>query len=151
MLEIDRGNLTGDIMPFNEVILRVVLVVGGAVAVFTGFDFAAGGIRSLGLEGPVLSLTASDPHALDVRDSHARFLGGVWLTVGLVFLASAARLHALKVALLASTVMIFIGGVARFSTGVPETLFDPAVIGSLTAELIGMPVLFYWVWNTGRA
>jgi hypothetical protein len=60
-------------------------------------------------------------------------------------------LHALKVALLASTVMIFIGGVARFSTGVPETLFDPAVIGSLTAELIGMPVLFYWVWNTGRA
>jgi hypothetical protein len=138
-------------MPINEVILRVVLAVAGAFVVFTGFDFAVGGIRSLGLEGPVLSLTATDPHALDLRDSHTRFLGGVWLTVGLVFLASAARLHALKVALLASTVMIFIGGVARFSTGVPEVLFDPALIGSLTAELIGMPVLFYWVWNTARA
>jgi len=138
-------------MPMNEVILRIVLVIGGAFAAFTGFDFAVGGIRSLGLEGPVLSLTATDPHGLDVRDSHARFLGGVWMTVGLVFLASAARLHALKVALLACTVMIFIGGVSRFSTGVPEVLFEPAIIGSLTAELIGMPILFYWVWNTRRA
>lgn len=137
-------------MPVNEVILRVVLIVGGAFAVFTGADFAFGGIRSLGLEGPVLSITATDAHALDERDSHARFLGGVWLTVGLVFLVSAARLHALKVALLACTVMIFIGGVARFSTGAPEVLLEPAIIGSLTAELIGMPILFYWVWNTRR-
>ena len=138
-------------MPLSEIILRVVLVVGGAFAVFTGFDFAVGGIRSLGLEGPVLSLTTSDPHALDLRDSHARFLGGVWLTVGLVFMASAARLQSLRVALLASTAMIFMGGVARFSTYAPEVLFDPAIMGSLTAELIGMPVLFYWVWNTRRA
>jgi hypothetical protein len=138
-------------MPFNEMLLRAALAIGGAFAVFTGFDFAVGGIRSLGLEGPVLSLTATDPHALDVRDSHTRFLGGVWLTVGLVFLGAAFRLQALKTALLASTVMIFIGGVARFSTAVPEILFEPAIIGSLTAELIGMPVLFYWVWNTHRA
>lgn len=138
-------------MPLSEIILRVVLVVGGAFAVFTGFDFAVGGIRSLGLEGPVLSLTTTDSHALDLRDSHARFLGGVWLTVGLVFMASAVRLQSLRVALLASTVMIFMGGVARFSTYAPEVLFDPAIMGSLTAELIGMPVLFYWVWNTRRA
>lgn len=138
-------------MPINEAVLRIVLVIGGAFAVFTGFDFAAGGIRSLGLEGPVLSLTTSDPHALDARDSHTRFLGGVWLTVGLVFIASAFRLQALRVALLASTVMIFMGGVARFTTYAPEVLFDPAIIGALTAELIGMPILFYWVWNTRRA
>jgi len=138
-------------MPINEIILRIVLVIGGAFAVFTGFDFAAGGIRSLGLEGPVLSLTAPDPHALDARDSHTRFLGGVWLTVGLVFIASAIRLQALRVALLASTVMIFMGGVARFTTYAPEVLLDPAITGALTAELIGMPVLFFWVWNARRA
>lgn len=138
-------------MPLGEVILRVVLVIAGAFVVFTGIDFAAGGIRSLGLERPALSLTATDPHGFDIRDSHARFLGGLWMTVGLIFFASAARLHALKVALLACTVMIFIGGVSRFTTGVPEILFDPAIIGSLTAELIGMPLLFYWVWNTQRA
>jgi hypothetical protein len=138
-------------MPTNEIALRIILVVGGAFAVFTGFDFAAGGIRSLGLEGPVLSLTATDSHALDARDSHTRFLGGVWLTVGLVFIASALRLQALRVALLAAIVMIFVGGVSRFSTYAPQILFDPAISGALVAELIGMPILFFWVWNTRRA
>lgn len=138
-------------MPINEIVLRIILVVGGAFAVFTGFDFAAGGIRSLGLEGPVLSLTTTDTHALDARDSHTRFLGGVWLTVGLVFLASAVRLQALRVALLAAIVMIFVGGVSRFSTYEPQILFDPAITGALVAELIGMPILFFWVWNTRRA
>lgn len=132
----------------SEILLRIILVVGGAFAAFTGFDFAAGGIRSLGLEGPVLQFTTADPHALDARDSHTRFLGGVWLTVGLVFLASAARLQGLRVALLAAIAMIFVGGVSRFTTYAPEVLFDPAIIGALVAELIGMPILFYWVWNT---
>lgn len=137
-------------MPISEVVLRIILVVGGAFAVFTGFDFAAGGIRSLGLEGPVLSLTAMDQHALDARDSHARFLGGVWLTVGLVFIASAVQLQTLRVALLASIVMIFIGGVSRFTTYNPQILADPAIAGAMVAELIGMPILFSWVWNTRR-
>ncbi|MFM9863365.1 MAG: DUF4345 domain-containing protein [Micropepsaceae bacterium] len=131
--------------------MRLILVLAGAFVVFTGFDFAVGGIRSLGLEGPVLSLTATDPHALDARDSHARFLGGVWLTVGLVFFASAFRLQAMHTALLAAIAMIFVGGVARFTTYAPEVLLEPSITGSLVAELIGMPILFYWVWNSRRA
>ncbi|NOT42756.1 MAG: DUF4345 domain-containing protein [Alphaproteobacteria bacterium] len=138
-------------MPLNEIVLRVILAGAAAFIVFTGFDFALGGIRSLGLEGPVLSLTATDAHALDARDSHARFLGGVWLTVGLVFLASAFRLQALRVALLAAIAMIFVGGVSRFTTYAPQVLLDPPIAGALIAELIGMPILFFWVWNARRA
>ena len=132
-------------MSLSEIVLRLVLVVGGAFAVFTGADFAGGGIRSLGLEGAPLDITFTDAHAFYERDSHTRFIGGVWLSVGLVFIASAIWLPQLSVALLASITMIFIGGVARFTTDHPEVLTSPAVIGSLTAELIGMPVLFYWV------
>lgn len=47
--------------------------------------------------------------------------------------------------------MIFVGGVSRFSTYEPQILFDPAITGALVAELIGMPILFFWVWNTRRA
>jgi hypothetical protein len=138
-------------MALGEVLLRVVLVVAGAFIVFTGADFALGGIVSLGLEHPPLAVTFEDEHAFHVRDSHTRFIGAVWLGVGLVFLASVVRLQALKTALLACVVFIFIGGLARFSAGHPEILFSSAVLPSLLLELVGMPVLFYWVSRTRTA
>lgn len=132
-------------MSISEIVLRGVLVFGGAFVVFTGIDFAFGGIISLGLEGKALPASIAAVEGFHERDSHTRFLGGVWLGVGLVFLAAAVRLQALKSALLASIALIFIGGLARFTTGAPEVLVEPAIAVSLGLELIGMPVLYYWV------
>lgn len=149
MLEV--GTDQGDIMTAGEIVLRIVLVVAGAFIVFTGADFALGGIVSLGIEHPPLEVTFADENAFHVRDSHTRFIGAVWLGVGLVFLASAVKLQALKTALLACIVFIFIGGLARFSAGQPEVLFSMAILPSLLLELIGMPILYYWVSRTRAA
>jgi hypothetical protein len=130
-------------MPAQEIALRVVLVLGGAFIIATGLDFVLGGIASL-FEGPRDFFTVTNQHAFDVRDSHVRFIGGVWLSLGLVFVAAAAWFAALKPALLSCIVFIFIGGLARLSTQQFDLLFGPEIAPSLAAELIGMPLLFLW-------
>lgn len=132
-------------MPVHQIVLRVVLVLGGAFVVATGVDFAVGGIASLGIEGSRDFFTVTNQHAFDVRDNHVRFIGGVWLGVGLVFIAAAVWLQALKPALLACIVLIFIGGLARFSAQQFDLVLGPEIVGSLAAELVGMPLLFLWV------
>jgi len=137
-------------MPFSEIALRVVLAFAGAFVVATGIDFAVGGIASLGIEGPRDFFTVTNQHAFEVRDNHTRFIGGVWLGVGLVLLTAAVWLKALKPALLACIVLIFIGGIARFSAQRIDLVLGPEIVGSLIAELVGMPVLFLWVWHAHK-
>lgn len=135
-------------MSAQQIALRIVLALGGAFIVATGIDFAAGGIASLGIQGPRDFFSVTNQHAFDVRDNHTRFIGGVWLSVGLVFLAAAIWLTALKQALLASIVFIFIGGLSRFSAGQFDLVLGPEIAPSLALELIGMPLLFLWVYAT---
>lgn len=135
-------------MPIHEIALRAVLMLGGAFIVATGFDFAVGGIASLDFEGPRDFFTVTNQHAFDVRDNHTRFIGGVWLGVGLVFISSALFLQALKPALYASIALIFLGGLARFSAQQIDLVFSPEIAPSLAAELIGMPLLWLWVRQT---
>lgn len=134
-------------MRLSDIALRVVLVLGGAYVVFAGLDFALGGIISLGWIEPPLSSTIAEVAGYHIRDSHVRFIGGLYVGLGLVILTSAVWLQTLRVTLLAITFMFFVGGLARFSAGMPEVLFGPRVIGGLALELLAMPVLFYWVWN----
>ena len=128
----------------NEIVLRFVVAVGGAFAVFTGADFALHGIAPAGAN----FLTVTDQQAFDARDSHTRFLGGIWLGVGLVFIAASVWFASLKTALLASIALIFVGGLARATA--MQTIFAlvPETAGSLAVELIGMPLLALWVWRT---
>lgn len=138
-------------MILSDIALRLVLALGGAYVVFAGLDFALGGIISVGWIEPPLSSSIADVAGFHIRDSHVRFIGGLYVGVGLVILASAIWFQALRVTLLAFTIMFFVGGLARFSANMPEVLFGPRVIGGLALELIAMPILFYWVWNTRRA
>jgi hypothetical protein len=135
-------------MPIHEIALRVVLVLAGAFIVATGIDFAVGGFASLGIEGPRDFFTVTKQHAFDVRDNHTRFIGGVWLGVGLVFIASALFLQALKPALYACIALIFLGGLARFSAQQIDLVLGPEIAPSLAAELVGMPLLWLWVQRT---
>jgi hypothetical protein len=138
-------------MTSNEAVLRAALAIAGGFIVFTGLDFTVGGIASLGWQGTRPFFEITDVTAFHERDSHVRFLGGLWLGIGLIFAASAVKLRALTPVLLACIALIFLGGLARFTTGEPHVLFGPAIAGSLAAELIGMPVLFYWVGRVSAA
>ena len=127
----------------SEIALRVVLVLTGAFIVYTGIDMAFGGMRTLGWQVPGPFFDVTDPHTFLVQDSHSRFLGGVWLALGLVLLLGATNLKRYAPLLKLAFVLIFAGGLARISQ--PDILFDSAILGSFVAEIIGMPVLFVWL------
>ena len=70
---------------------------------------------------------------------------GVWLGVGLLFVAAAFRLHPLRNAVLAAIGMIFVGGLARFSGSDLGPLMGADLLPSLLAELLLFPLLALWI------
>lgn len=125
--------------------LRAVLALAGVAIVLLGLNVGLGGIQTLGWQGSGHFLTVTDAAIYDVRDNHIRFIGGVWLAVGLVMLAGAVALTRLRLVLLAIVGMIFVGGLARLSAGDIGLLAGGAVGPSLILELIGFPLLGLWI------
>lgn len=126
-------------------LLRAGLGIIGIVIIFLGLDVALGGIRTLGWMGTPDYLEIVDSTAFRVQDSHFRFLGGVWVGVGVVFFAGAFLLRRLRTVLIVLCGVIFIGGIARFSAFDLRVLFSLSVLPSLLAELILFPVIGYWI------
>ena len=129
----------------SAIALRVVLVLAGAFIVFTGVNVGFGGMLTLGLQGANDFFQITSEPAYLTQDSHVRFLGGLWLGVGLLFLVSVFDLPRFRPLLNLAFALIFIGGLTRFSMMRPDVLFGPDIAGSLAAELIGMPVLYLWL------
>lgn len=123
--------------------LRVVMVIVGALIIYVGINVGFGGIRTLGLQGTTEFVEVTNEGRFLAQDSHVRFLGGVFGTIGLFFLLAATNLHKYKLALKVVLVLVFIGGLARFSSlGV---VFSPDVVGSVAVEIVLMPILYLWV------
>lgn len=130
--------------------LRVVVGLFGALVVFTALNRVFGGIPTLGWQGPSDFVAVAKAGEFAVQDSHTRFLGGVWLAVGLGFLTAAWQPEAMKQVLLFLCGAVFLGGVARFSNLDLAVLFGPGVGVSLALEMMLMPVVAVWVMRTVR-
>ena len=65
-----------------------------------------------------------------VHDSHVRFIGGVWLGLGVLMFAGSLAFQRLRTVLVALTAMTFVGGVARLG-GDPTLLLSADVAPSL--------------------
>ena len=124
--------------------LRVVLALAGAWIAFTGVNVAFGGITTLGWLGDRSFLQVTNPDDFRVQDSHVRFLGGLWLGIGLLFVLASLDPRQHRGGLSVAFAMVFLGGVTRLLGGDFATLLGPKVFGSLIAELVGMPLLFLW-------
>lgn len=124
--------------------LRAVLALAGAVVLVLGLNVGLGGIRTLGWQGGVAEfITVADPGLFAVRDSHIRFIGGIWLAMGLTLAAGAIWLERLRPVLVAVAALVFVGGLTRLS----GTL-SPDVLPSLALELLGFPLLGWWIART---
>lgn len=134
----------------SQRLLSAVLVAAGAFTMFTGLNRALGGMRTLGWQGTTDFLQVVSRHEFLVQDNHARFLGGVWTGVGLLLAIAPFNLRAFQPVLYFVFAAIFLGGLARFTAMSPELVFGPDIVGSLLAELIGMPLLALWVSRTLR-
>lgn len=129
----------------SHVAFRLVLLVAAAFIVMTGVNIGFGGIVTLGWQGSSDFLTVTNSHAYQLQDSHIRFLGGLWLGVGLALLFGAWDFQKWAGPLKISFVLIFIGGVMRFASTPQDVLLSQDIIGSLAAEVILMPFLYLWL------
>ena len=130
--------------------LRIILAIVGIVIVILGFDVAFGGIRTLGWLGPTDFIEVVNSSDFRVQDSHFRFLGGVWIGIGFVFVAGAFALRQLRLVLIVLCGLVFIGGLARFTGPSLATLFNLSVLPSLITELFVFPLLGYWIARSGK-
>lgn len=132
-------------------VLRGVLALVGLVVVFLGLNTGLGGIHTLGWQGGAVSfIEVTDPAVFAVRDNHFRFIGGVWLGLGLMLLAASVAFAQLRPIVVALTAMVFVGGLVRFSGGAQVPL-SADVLPSLVFELVAMPLIGLWAWRAERS
>jgi Domain of unknown function (DUF4345) len=128
--------------------LRIVLGLVGLYIILSGINIAVGGMPTLGLGGQSNFFKVTDMPPYLIQDSHIRFVGGVWLGLGLLFLLSTTNPLKYKPYLLFGCVLIFIGGLSRLFQAHPEITFGKNIIGPFLAEIIGTPILFTWISKT---
>jgi hypothetical protein len=130
--------------------LRIVLGVLGVLTVYVGIDSAFGGIATLGMQGPTNFFEIADQNTFRIRDSHTRFLGGVWLAAGLLLIGGAVRLAAFREAVFAVCAMAFVGGMVRFAYGGFSLFSDTGLGVALFIELVVFPVVALAAWKSGK-
>jgi len=94
----------------RSIALRVVLVIAGLLIILTGLNIALGGILTLGWQGQTVFFEVTDQHSYLVQDSHIRFIGGLWLGIGLFFLVAATNVRKYKGAWFLAFALSFCGG-----------------------------------------
>ena len=134
----------------NRMILRALLAVVGAGIVFLGLNIGLGGIETMGWQGSGSSVDVTDPALFAVRDSHVRFIGGVWMGVGLLFFCGCVFFKELRPTLIALTALVFVGGVVRLLSLDWNVLLGMWVLPSLIAELFLFPALGYWIYRAKK-
>lgn len=132
-------------------LLRSVLALTGCAILFLGLNIALGGISTLGWQGGGAGFfTVADPVEFAVKDSHIRFVGGVWTSVGLLMLIGSAAFQGMRQTLVALTAMVFVGGLSRFSAFDPDVLMSAAIAPSFVLELGLFPLLGLWIAKAER-
>ena len=76
-----------------------------------------------------------------------RFIAGVWTALGFVMILGSIALDQMRSILIACVIMIFFGGLSRFSGQDLSVLFGQDIAPSLVAELILFPMLGFWIYQ----
>lgn len=126
-------------------VLRLVLGLLGLAICFIGLNVGLGGIATLGWQVDPGYVTAVDADLFAVQDSHTRFLGGVWFSIGLLFIAGALKPLRFAPVLFWICCLITLAGLFRLSAPEPAIVMDGRIIGSFALELIGFPLLAIWL------
>lgn len=103
---------------------------------------STGVLTMMGLADPIYADAGLPPHAL--LDSNLRFLGGVWLVLGIALLAMLPRIEHETMLFRTLWLMVFAGGVGRLLSmglvGLPPWPF----VGFTLLELLGAPLFIAW-------
>jgi len=126
-------------------VLKLVLGLMGAFIIFVGINVGFGGIATLGFQGDTHFFAITNSPVFLIRDSNVRFFGGLFIGIGLFIFLAITNLPRYQVALNLVFALLFIGGLARFTMLRLDIVLGANLIGSLAAELLLMPLLYFWV------
>ena len=116
--------------------LQIILILLGLVPTITGT------LTMMGINDPLFANLNLPQSAL--LDSDLRFLGGVWLGLGITVLATVREIEKHFALYRILWGMIFLGGIGRLISmliiGLPPIPF----IGFTVLEIVGAPIFVYW-------
>jgi hypothetical protein len=131
-------------------LLNLVVVIVGAAILFLGLNIGLGGIKTLGWQSTRDFVAITDAATFLAQDSHIRFLGGVWFGIGATFLIGGFAMRAFRPTLIILSVVIAIAGLFRLSGMDTGVIFSAAIAPSLAFELIGFPLLVWWLISSEK-
>jgi len=138
-------------MKYLDLALRTILFFAGSFIIFTGLNIGLGGIATLGWQTKTEFVEVINQYAFSVQDSHIRFVGGIWMGIGMLFMVSTVNLQKYRNLLLFSFLLIFLGGLMRLFQPNLEIAFRQDILGSFLCEIIGMPILYLLLDKTTKA
>lgn len=136
---------------FNSNLLKIILVLTGLAIIFTGINISFGGMKTLGWQGIVGYFEVTNQQQFLTQDSHIRFLGGIWLSIGALFVISVFNIIKFKSALKFALISIFVGGLTRLSQENLDVTLGPDILGSFLGEIIFMPIIYFWISRTVKS
>jgi hypothetical protein len=131
-------------------LLNSVVVIIGAAIIFLGLNIGLGGIKTLGWQSTRDFVSITDAATFHAQDSHIRFIGGVWFGVGAVFVIGGFAMRRFRSTLIILSVLIAVAGLFRLSGMNTEVIFSAAIAPSLTFELVGFPLLAWWLMESDK-
>lgn len=103
---------------------------------------STGVLTMMGLSDPIYASAGLPSDAL--LDSNLRFLGGVWLVLGLALLAMIPRIEHETMLFRTLWLMVFAGGIGRLLSMVLVGLPPWPFVGFTVLELVGAPLFIAW-------
>jgi hypothetical protein len=131
-------------------LLNSVVVIVGAAIIFLGLNVGLGGIKTLGWQSTRDFFSITDTATFHAQDSHIRFIGGVWFGVGVAFLIGGFAMSTFRPTLIIMSAIIAIAGLFRLSDMDTGVIFSAAIAPSLVFELLGFPLLAWWLIASGK-
>ena len=125
--------------------LKLTLALVGVAIIFLGLNIGLGGIKTLGWQMTRDFISITDAQVFSAQDSHIRFIGGVWFSVGVLFLVGSYAFDLLRPVLIALCLIIPIAGLFRLSALDADIVFSASIGPSFALELVGFPVLAFWI------
>jgi hypothetical protein len=126
-------------------LLNLVVVIVGAAIIFLGLNVGLGGIKTLGWQTTRDFVAITDAAIFYAQDSHIRFIGGIWFGVGAAFVIGGFTMRTFRPTLIILSAMIAIAGLFRLSGMDSDVILSAAIAPSITLELIGFPLLAWWL------
>ena len=106
---------------------RIIIIILGVLNIFIGLN--------IGFNESVFLM----------RDSHMRYFGGLYFGIGIFMILATSNLKKYQSSLRLIFILIFIGGITRFSMMRFDIIFGSDIIGSVLVELLLMPILYFWL------